>query len=56
MGLRVFAEEIKSALRRFSKFEFQDIEDWDNLEFHLGGDPEGRLFVALDNLNHMTAL
>jgi hypothetical protein len=35
--LRVFAEELRSILRRFSKSEFMDREDWDNLEFHLGG-------------------
>ena len=54
MELRVLAEEFKSALRRFSKFEFQDREDWEILEFHIRGDPEKRLFVVLDNLNRMT--
>ena len=55
MELRVFAEELRSILRRFSRSEFMDREDWETLEFHLGGDPEKRLFFVLDNLNHMTS-
>lgn len=54
MELRVFAEELRSILRRFSRSEFMDRGDWETLEFHLRGDPEERLFFVLDNLNHMT--
>jgi hypothetical protein len=54
MELRVFAEELRGILRRFSRSDFMDREDWEALEFHLGGDPEGRLFFVLDNLNRMT--